>query len=99
MGFNGKKQLTLLSIPALAGIIFGVWQFDDRYVSASELEESLNKIYLQIYITEQRILLQNEFEFIKLVEENPGNEELRATLVNIRAEKKIVRERIAERLN
>ena len=102
---NIRKQLSWLSVPAFLTVVYGVWQFDERYVNAGELTESLkdvevqhNKIYLQMDITQQRLILQTEFEFRKMVEENPSNEELKSALEDIREEKRIIRERIEKRL-
>jgi hypothetical protein len=66
--------------------------------SIKDVEGQHNKIYLQMDITQERLLLQSEFEFRRMVKADPGNVELREALEEIKEEKRIVRERIEERL-
>lgn len=94
-----------LTIPVFVAIVYGVWKFEDRFVTAAELEvviedtrQEHDRIYLQMDVAQQRVLLKSEFEFRRMVQENPDNADFKEALAEIQEERKQVRERIDERL-
>ena len=94
-----------LTIPVFVAIVYGVWKFEDRFVTAAELEVVIedtqgehDRIYLQMDVAQQRVLLKSEFEFRRMVQENPDNADFKAALTEIQEERKQVRGRIDERL-
>ena len=90
--FNIKKVIG--SIVLCISLISGIWLIDDRYVNASEMCEIKTKIYLRMDTQEFRILTKEYYNFLKLVNENPNDIDLKEQLMDIKKEKEKVKERI-----
>ncbi len=93
-----NNKLTLGSIATIFAVFVGMWAVDDRYVSAEEMQQSVSQIYLRINLEKKRTLEKEYYEFLRLVAQNPGNENLKKHLAEIKEEKKRLEEKIDEAL-
>ena len=93
---NIKKIIGIVVL--IIGLITGIWQVDDRYISAAELAQTKDKIYLKIDTSEYRFLTEQLYKFKILVRENPANKELKEQLKEIEDDRKVIKKRIDENL-
>ena len=92
------SKITIGSFATILAIVAGIWAIEDRYVNAQEMQQSISQVHLRIDVEKKRTLEREYYEFLKLVIQNPENEDLKEHLQEIKAEKDDLEKRIDQRL-
>ena len=87
------SKITIGSVATMLAMVAGIWAIDDRYVSAQEMQQSMSQIHLRIDVEKKRTLEREYYEFLKLVAQNPDNEDLKEHLQAINEEKEELEKR------
>ena len=95
-----KNRLTAIigGMVLIISLLSGVWLVDDRYVSATELQQAKKQIYLRLDTSEYRILTEQYYKFKMLVGQHPDDVVLRQQFKKICEERESVKKRIDESL-
>ena len=92
------SKVTIGSFANILAIVSGIWAMEDRYVNAKEIQQSISLVHLRIDV-ENKCSFEREYqEFLKLVAQNPENEDLKEHLQAIKEEKEDLERKIDERL-
>ncbi|RLD04110.1 MAG: hypothetical protein DRI65_11375 [Chloroflexota bacterium] len=90
-----KKILSVVgSIVLVISLVTGVWLVDDRYVSADELKQTKQAIFLKLDTAEQLALTEQYYKFKGLSDQNPNDQSLRDQVRKIEVERAAVQLRI-----
>ena len=92
-----KKNKILAVIGGMVLIISlmtGLWAIDDRYVSASELQQVKKQIYLRLDTSDYQTLTEQYYKLKLLVEQHPNDATLREQFERVCKERDRVKERI-----
>ena len=92
------SKITIGSFATILAIVAGIWAIEDRYVNAQEMQQSISQVHLRIDVEKKRTLEREYYEFLKLVVQNPENEDLKEHLQAIKEEKEDLERKIDERL-
>jgi guanylate kinase len=92
------SKVTIGSVATVLAVVSGIWAMEDRYVNAQEMQQSISQVHLRIDVEKKRTLEREYYEFLKLVAQNPENEDLKEHLQAIKEEKEGLEKRIDERL-
>jgi len=92
------SKVTIGSFATILAIVSGIWAMEDRYVNAQEMQQSISQVHLRIDVEKKRTLEREYYEFLKLVAQNPENEDLKEHLQAIKEEKEDLERKIDERL-
>jgi hypothetical protein len=93
-----KILKTLGSAALIITFITGIWFVDDRYVSAKDLKQVKEQIFLRMDINEYRELTKQYYELRKLVRENPNSVELKEQLEEVKKERAELKKKIDDKV-
>lgn len=95
-----KNRITAIvgGIVLIISLLSGVWLVDDRYVSASELQQTKKQIYLRLDTSEYQTLTEQYYKFKALVEQHPDDIALKQQFEKICKERDKVKNRIDKSL-
>jgi len=82
------------TIVLVISLITGVWLIDDRYISASELTQAKNQIYLKMDTAEYRYLTEQYYKFKELLKKDPNDTDLKQQFEEIKKEREEVKRKI-----
>ena len=85
---------TLTSCGIIITFVFGIWFIDERYISAKELSNEKQKIYLKMNVSEYRTLTEQYYNYKKIVKENPNDVNLKSQFDEIIKDRDKVKEKI-----
>tara|TARA_Y100000296_G_scaffold37328_2_gene43265 strand:+ start:2586 stop:2873 length:288 start_codon:yes stop_codon:yes gene_type:complete len=93
-----KILKTLGGATLILTFITGIWLVDDRYVSAKDLKQVKEQIFLRMDINEYRELTKQYYELRKLVRENPNSVELKEQLEEVKKERAELKKKIDDKV-
>ena len=93
-----KILKTLGGATLILTLITGIWLVDDRYVSAKDLKQVKEQIFLRMDINEYRELTKQYYELRKLVRENPNSVELKEQLEEVKKERAELKKKIDDKV-
>ena len=93
-----KILKTLGGATLILTFITGIWLVDDRYVSAKDLKQVKEQIFLRMDINEYRELTKQYYERRKLVRENPNSVELKEQLEEVKKERAELKKKIDDKV-
>ena len=85
---------TLTSCGVILTFVFGIWFIDERYISAKELSQEKQKIYLKMNINEYRTLTEQFYNYKRIVKENPNDPSLKNQFDEIKKDRDNVKDKI-----
>ena len=93
-----KILKTLGGATLILTFITGIWLVDDRYVSAKDLKQVKEQIFLRMDINEYRELTKQYYELRKLVRENPNSVESKEQLEEVKKERAELKKKIDDKV-
>lgn len=86
------------SVVLVVSLLTGIWAIDDRYIDASELRQTKQQIYLKLDQSDYDAVTQKYYQLKTLSDKNPTDQELKARVEKLDAERHEIKTRIEKSL-